>query len=544
MARGPDASAPRGPEGPLARSYLTWAALIIIIAFTAVVRIRLADAPLERDEGVYAYIAQLVLDGIPPYVEAYDMRMPGLYAVYAAIIFFFGQTQAGIHTGLLAVNVATIFFLFLLARRLYGDLAAVAAAAFFAVLSMSSTVDGLYANTEHFVILPAVAGLYAFTRATDENNNRLLFISGVILGAAFTVKQHGFVFTAAAGAFLLMAWKRTASPATLFSRLLVLAAGAALPLLLACAILYALGAFDKFWFWIFTYAQKYVAMTTLSAGLLNLENEMAGILAESLPVWALALFGLVSPIWDKVTRRRWLFITLISLASFAAITPGFFFRSHYFQFLLPATALLAGAGLSSAGRSATKYAGPIAGKAALALLIASALLYALNSQRDILFESTPREVTRKIYGPNPFPESLEVAEYIRKNSSPDERIAVIGSEPQIYFYSDRRSATRYIYTYPLMELQPYALQMQKEMASEIEAASPSFVVFVNSRLSWLVRPGSERYIFSWFEGYRKDFELVGLVEIFEDRTEYRWEEDLLNHKPEPGNNLQIYRRRR
>ncbi|MBI4949810.1 MAG: glycosyltransferase family 39 protein [Deltaproteobacteria bacterium] len=533
-----------GPEGPPSRSYLAWGALFLVIVFTAFVRLRLASAPLERDEGVYAYIAQLILDGIPPYVEAYDMRMPGLYAIYAAIIFFFGQTQAGVHTGLLAINGSTIFFLFLLARRLYGNFPAVAAASFFAVISMSSTVDGLFANTEHFVILHAVAGLYAFVRATDEDNKRLLFISGILLGTAFTIKQHGFVFTAATAAFLLLTCKKTAGAVALFSRLTILAAGAALPLLLACGTLYLLGAFDKFWFWIFTYAQTYVSMTTLSAGLVNLENEMTGIVAESLPVWVLALFGLCSPLWDKATRRRWLFVSLFALASFAAIMPGFFFRSHYFQFLLPAAAVSAGAGLSSAGRVVSKYAGPMAGKTVVALLVVSSLLYALNAQRDILFYSTPYEVTRKTYGPNPFPESLEVAEYIRKNTSPEEKIAVIGSEPQIYFYSDRRSATRYIYTYPLMELQPYAKQMQKEMASDIEAAGPAYVVFINNNLSWLVRPGSERFIFTWFNDYRRDFELVGLIEIFEDRTVYRWDADVLNYKPRPGNNIQIYRRRR
>lgn len=55
------------------------------------------------------------------------------------------------------------------------------------------------------------------------------------------------------------------------------------------------------------------------------------------------------------------------------------------------------------------------------------------------------------YGLNPFPESLEIGRFIRENSAENDRIAVIGSEPQIYFYSDRRAATGHIYTYALME---------------------------------------------------------------------------------------------
>lgn len=37
-------------------------------------------APLERDEGEYAYAGQLMLQGIPPYQLAYNMKLPGTYA--------------------------------------------------------------------------------------------------------------------------------------------------------------------------------------------------------------------------------------------------------------------------------------------------------------------------------------------------------------------------------------------------------------------------------------------------------------------------------
>jgi hypothetical protein len=67
---------------------------------------------------------------------------------------------------------------------------------------------------------------------------------------------------------------------------------------------------------------------------------------------------------------------------------------------------------------------------------------------------------------------VEVARYIRERTRPDERVAVIGSEPQIYFSSGRRSATGCIYTYRLMELQPDASAMQRQMIHEVEAVDP------------------------------------------------------------------------
>ena len=87
-----------------------WALLAVFAAliFVAVVRFRVAEVPLERDEGEYAYAGQLILAGVPPYEFAYNMKFPGTYYAYAAILAIFGQTPWGIHVGLLLVNAATM----------------------------------------------------------------------------------------------------------------------------------------------------------------------------------------------------------------------------------------------------------------------------------------------------------------------------------------------------------------------------------------------------------------------------------------------------
>ena len=109
-----------------------------------------------------------------------------------------------------------------------------------------------------------------------------------------------------------------------------------------------------------------------------------------------------------------------------------------------------------------------------------------------------------IYDLNPFPESIKIAEYLRDHTGPNDTIAVLGSEPQIYFYSSRHSATGYIYTYSLMEPQSYALSMQQEMIREIELAGPKYLVSVQIPSSWLGRPDSEALIFAWANEYLKE----------------------------------------
>lgn len=93
-------------------SQITWVPLLLIVLFVVVVRVRLLDVPLERDEGEYAYAGQLILDGVMPYARVYNMKMPGIYFAYAAIEAVFGQTCRGIRIGAIVLNVATILMFF------------------------------------------------------------------------------------------------------------------------------------------------------------------------------------------------------------------------------------------------------------------------------------------------------------------------------------------------------------------------------------------------------------------------------------------------
>src|SRR5713101_4149366 len=113
------------------RFLLRWeyVAIVLVILLIAAIRFRLRDFPLERDEGEYAYAGQLILQGVPPYELAYNMKLPGTYAAYAAIMAIFGETAAGIHIGVIIVNAACIFLVFAITKKLFDPTAAVAAGA-------------------------------------------------------------------------------------------------------------------------------------------------------------------------------------------------------------------------------------------------------------------------------------------------------------------------------------------------------------------------------------------------------------------------------
>jgi hypothetical protein len=162
-----------------------YAGLLLIILFSAAVRFRLRDFPLERDEGEYAYAGQLILQGIPPYQLAYNMKLPGTYAAYALVMGAFGQIASGIHIGILLINAATIILVYLLAGRLFGGPAGLVAAASYSVLSLNPTILGMAGHAEHFILLPALAGILVLLKAVELRRNARLFWSALILGMGF-----------------------------------------------------------------------------------------------------------------------------------------------------------------------------------------------------------------------------------------------------------------------------------------------------------------------------------------------------------------------
>src|ERR1043166_5156208 len=124
------------PQSKIASARWPWIGLALVLLFVAAVRLRALNVPLERDEGEFGYIGQLMLQGIPPYKLAYAMKLPGTYAVCALAMAVFGRTAAGLHLGLLAANAAAVVFVFLLAKRLFGGLAGVVAAGFYGLMKI------------------------------------------------------------------------------------------------------------------------------------------------------------------------------------------------------------------------------------------------------------------------------------------------------------------------------------------------------------------------------------------------------------------------
>jgi len=533
-----------GEKGRSNSLYLYWGLVLLVVLSTALIRLRLRDMPLERDEGEYAYAGQLMLQGIPPYQLVYNMKLPGTYAAYAAILGVLGQTPAAIHVGLMFVNAATIVLVFLLGRRLFGQRAGVIACASYALLSTSESVLGFAAHATHFVALPAVAGVLVLLLAIEGRRTWLYFWSGILLGVAFLMKQPGMFFVLFGGLYLLKSEsKEPVDYRGLAGRAAAFSAGAALPFAMTCLLLLRAGVFGNFWFWTFTYAGQYASSNSWLAAIPVLELVGPGVLGSSVLVWIIAAVGVSALFWDAEGRKYAWFAGGFLLFSFLAVCPGFYFRGHYFILMLPAVSVLAGLAVTASMRKLQASGAGSLSVVPVALFVI-AVGYSMVRQSDFLFSDDPVTATRSVYAPNPFTEAPQIAGYIKAHTAPQDRIAVLGSEPEIYFYAQRRSASGYIYSYEFMEEQKFASQMQQDAIHAIEEARPEYIVNVNVFFSWFPRPKSDRTIFEWSRKYLQDqYERVGVVDLLPQQAEFRWDDAASTYQPHSPNYVEVFRRK-
>jgi len=452
-------------EAPVVPRRLVFLALAVLLAASFLLRVPLLSVPLERDEGEYAYIAQRLLHGEVPYRDAFDQKPPLVFFIYLAVMLAFGFTTTGIHLGMHLYSLLTIFLLYRLVARLLHPWAGLLAAALLSVTVAGSGYLGNAANTVIFMILPLVWGLSAALGGLQDERPRLLLGSGVLHGLALACKQVAFtnlVFVV----LLAVLWRHHGerpSGRTIATRLGWLVLGVLAPWVLIVGYFALNGALDDFIHNVIVYNFTYAARLSFGLNIIKHFLTQAGwILRNDWATLAAALGGLIYLLARGATRPLGYLLAGWLVFSFAGTSIGWYYRPHYFIQTIPAVAALAGAGLWAAGwwlaRLAERFFGEkfTGGRARWAGWAAAALLWTAVVAAPAALEYPrylslgPEAISRYTYMGNPFIEAVDVARYLREHSDPEDSVFILGSEPEILFYAQRKSATRYIFFYPLM----------------------------------------------------------------------------------------------
>ncbi len=521
--------------------------LLIVALLVVIVRLRLLAVPFDRDGGEYAYMGQLILQGHLPYEEAYNLKMPGNYFLYALIMLIFGQSHLAIHFGFLLMNIATAFFLLLFLKNITkSSKTPIIAVIFFLLMSVSpETFEGLYAKAEYPLIFFAIVGLWLLSVALKKKNKALFFWGGFSMGTALAMKQNGFFLLLFGFIYLLqvfyLKWKaKVLAKRDIVKFYFIFIAGSVLPLALIVLLYLLKGEFQLFWFWVVAYAKEHALLISFDQGMKILAGRIL-LISTFYPLQViLFLIGMAVTLKNIKSHKNKVYLYFIFF-SIMCILPGFYFSRFYFLMLLPAFCLLASIGVIFISNNFSRS--KIAEKALLFVVIIS-ILFPFLRQVDHFFSFSPNEISRLVYANNPYPESLVIGDYLRNNTKPSDKIAIFGSEPQIYFYSQRKSATGFLYMYSLMDDHKYAQQMQRQMIEQVKNNKPEYIIFYSSERSWRHTAHIGKILIDWYPEFLKEnYEVVGLVDIYSDnKTNYIWEA-VSDYKPKSKNIFWIYKRK-
>jgi len=475
--------------------FRAWALLAVLLLLGLALRLPVAGVPLDRDEGEYAYIAQRWLQGEVPYKSSFDQKPPGAFAAYAVLERFIGESPAALHWGTQVYSLTTVALVFFLGLELFGAGAGLAAGAFCAFLMADRSFLGQSANTEIFMIAPLTAAFLAALRARERDSWRWALACGLLSGLGLLFKQVAITNIVFYLGLLVLTRRRGLLTASFLG-------GMAVALIPVAAYFWFVGAWKECYDCVIGYNLRYSSDIHLAAYPAAFWKSFSPTLSSLGPIYLLAL-GCLSRMREPSVRLIGAWLAF----SFLGVCSGGFFRSHYYMQIVPALALLAGAGAEALARPYSK-----ARPWALPVLAGVVLAWGVMSNSWYYGAGSPEEKSRRLFGANPFPESVEVARLIAENSTKDDGVFVFGSEPQILYLARRRSASRYIFAYPLFRPYLDTAERQAEVLRQVRESSPKHIVTVFVHTSFLASIRAPLGMFSEMRRILEGYRLIGVME--------------------------------
>jgi hypothetical protein len=481
--------------------------------------------PYGRDQGVFTDVAQTILRGGAPYRDIWDIKPPGIYLVYTAIVGLFGPRIAAARAVDLVSQSITVALLFALGRRLVGREAAAVGALGYAALYLHTGYWSM-AQAEGFAALPTVVAFTLALRARRGSaahpslRRSLTFCAaGLLCGWVALLK-----FTLILPCLVGVLWAATASddveqPAArrapwaagtpsltahgaqstarrsfpVVGRwslvFLPIALGVALPLAGALVYLHFTGAWTAYLEIQRGFVLPYARFT--HGGETWPARAWGGLRAFVSDYWfpcLLAAIGAASIARRRLERQAlpllgWLILTVVGVA-----IQGKYFGYHWIPALMP-LALLAGTGLLSPRSRHLAQRSPFVGLLCVALWSGIRDWPAYRDGWRVVTGGMARQAYEVRFGP---PQAGDysyvadrwVADYLRATTRPEDGIFVWGFEPLVYVLAGRQPPTRFHFAVPLVSPgTPDA--WRHELLRDLEARPPVlFLVLRNDAIPW------------------------------------------------------------
>ncbi len=447
----------RDPDAWLA--WVAWA----VIAFCAV---QILTYSFGRDQSIYALVGDGILHGKMPYRDLWDFKPPGIFLVYAFAQAVFGHSMLSVRIVEVLGLIGLVFCFMRFAETFFerpraGLIGAAVAALIHAQLDFWHT-----AQPEVFGgYLTFAALILATSRFHPRRRHWVWLGTGALFGLAFLFKPP-----LGGGAFVCGAYlakreqQRAGTTARGLWALVVVGAGAVLPILLCGLWFWARGAWPALHWTLAEFTPGYTALGWVNrsaSGMLYYAVEEAFFKYSALAAAGVLAMASITPIHSREREGTFLVLGIIAMQIAGVAMQGKFFPYHYAA-TLQLIGFLAGLGLYKLWRRC------VGGGLGGALAFASFVVIACEMRtatRDLPQEYSERAWMRVKFALHLAPyksrEAIDrdcsyVADFnlqadrdvgleVRSHTSSDDPIFVWGFEPAIYWFAERTPSSRFIY---------------------------------------------------------------------------------------------------
>jgi len=472
--------------------WLAWGLVVLVVLVLAA---PVLTYPLGRDQGEFATIGAGILRGAVPYVDLWNPKPPAIFYTYAGVIRLFGQSTFAVRALDLLLYVPMAAALFALGRRLSGVWVGLWATGLFGVFYFTETFWTLSQN-DGVAALPMTLAVWSVFALQDASTARARLIYAAVAGALaaltlwFKYPYLFFVLALVAG-YLIMRRR------WVWREVVAFCAGGLLVGLGGMAYLASIGALAAWWQSARVTAGYTAQGYDLGVFLADMRNYAGYRWTHWHVLWVLAIGWFPARFlayksgklpnnrtYTVTDTHRWRMIGVWLMGTAIAMLIQAKGYDYHWLPMLPPLSLLAA---DTTHRLITLLASWLDTpqqkyytRIALAIGLALSVWLGVHTWGTAFGYLSGREPAadyhaRFVGGEVRADESQAVADYLRQRVAPNDTLYIWGFRPEVYYLTQTRPATRFIFQFPLVA-DWYPDDWQQQNVDTLWASLPPYVL--------------------------------------------------------------------